>query len=68
MESATVIAFQAIVMFVLLFVGWLLYKKELLSDEATKQLSNIAISIINPIVIFNAYQKAFDPQMLRGLL
>ena len=68
MESATVIAFQAIVMFVLLFVGWLLYKKELLSDDATKQLSNIAISLINPIVIFNAYQKDFDPQMLRGLL
>ncbi len=68
MESASVIAFQAVVMFILLFVGWLLYKKKLLSDDATKQLSNIALTIINPIVIFNAYQTDFDPNKLKGLL
>lgn len=68
MNSASVIAFQAAIMFVLLFVGWLLYKRKFLSDEATKQLSDIAISIINPIVIFNSYQMEFNNEMLRGLL
>lgn len=68
MNSASVIAFQAVVMFVLLFVGWLLYKNKLLSDEATKQLSNIAISIIYPIVIFNSYQTELNAEMVRGLL
>lgn len=68
MKSATVIAFQAVVMFILLFCGYFLYKKKMLSADATKQLSNITISIINPIVIFNAYQTDFNPILLRGLL
>lgn len=68
MRSAFVIAFQAAVMFILLAAGYFLYKKKLLGDEATKQLSNIAISIINPIVIFNAYQTDFNPSLFRGLM
>lgn len=67
MSSALVIAFQAGVMFILLAAGYFLYKKKLLGDEATRQMSNIAISIINPIVIFNAYQTDFDASLLRGL-
>lgn len=55
-------------MFILLAVGYFLYRGKLLGDEATQQLSNIAISIINPIVIFNAYQREFVPEMLRGLI
>lgn len=68
MKSASVIAFQAAVMFILLFVGYFLYKKKLMGEETTRQLSNITISIINPIVIFNSYQTEFDSNMLRGLL
>lgn len=68
MKSAGVIAFQAVVMFILLAVGYFLYKKKLIGDEATQQMSNIAISIINPIVIFNAYQTDFDPSLFRGLM
>lgn len=68
MESAIIVAVQAVVMLILLGVGYGLYKGKLLGDEATKQLSNIAITIINPIVIFNAYQTDFAPDKLRGLL
>lgn len=55
-------------MLILLSVGYGLYKGKLLGDETTKQLSNIAITIINPIVIFNSYQTEFAPEKLRGLL
>lgn len=68
MQSALVIAYQTVIMFILLAVGYFLYRGKLLGDEATQQLSNIAISIINPIVIFNAYQREFAPEMLRGLI
>ena len=68
MESAIVIAYQAVIMFILLAVGYFLYKKKLVGDEATKQFSNIAVSLINPIVIFNAYQTEFEPRLLNGLL
>lgn len=68
MQSALVIAYQTIIMFILLAVGYFLYRGKLLGDDATQQLSNIAISIVNPIVIFNAYQREFVPEMMRGLI
>lgn len=68
MQSAMVIAYQALIMFILLAVGYVLYKRKLVGDEATRQFSNIAISLINPIVIFNAYQTEFEPRLLKGLL
>lgn len=68
MEYAVIVARQAAIMLMLLAVGFGLYKGKLLGDESTKQLSNIALTVINPIVIFNAYQTKFDPAKLRGLL
>ena len=67
MDSAKIIAFQAAVMFILLFFGYFLYKKKLLSDESTKQLSAITLTIVNPIVIFNSYMMDFNIELLKGL-
>lgn len=68
MNSALIIAFQAGVMLILLFFGYFLYKKKFLDENSSKQLSNIVITIISPIVIFNAYQTEFNPELLKGLL
>lgn len=68
METAVIVTVQAVVMLILLAAGYGLYRGGLLGDEATKQLSNIAITVINPIIIFNAYQTDFDPSKLRGLV
>ncbi|MBE6902119.1 MAG: AEC family transporter [Ruminococcaceae bacterium] len=67
MDSAKIIAFQAVVMFILLFFGYFLYKKKMLSDESTKQLSAITLTIVNPIVIFNSYLMDFNVELLKGL-
>lgn len=68
MNSALITAFQACVMLILLFFGYFLYKKDFLDENSSKRLSNITISIISPIVIFNAYQTDFNPELLKGLL
>lgn len=62
------IAFQAVVMFILLGVGFFVYKLKFLDDDSTRRLSDIVITIINPIVIFNAYQTDFQPELAKGLL
>lgn len=67
MESAQIIAFQAVVMFILLFFGYFLYKRKMLSDESTKQLSAITIMIVNPVVVFNSYMTEFNTELLTGL-
>ena len=68
MNSALITAFQAVVMLILLFFGYFLYKKDFLDENSSKRLSNLTISIISPIVIFNAYQTDFNPELLKGLL
>lgn len=68
MESALIVAMQSVIMLILLSVGYGFYKGKMLGGDAVKQLSNITISVINPIVIFNAYQTEFAPEKLRGLL
>lgn len=55
-------------MFILLGVGYLLYRLKFLDDDSTRRLSNIVITVINPIVIFNAYQTDFKPELAKGLL
>ncbi len=67
MDSAKIIAFQAVVMFILLFFGYFFYKRKMLSADGTKQLSAIALSVVNPIVIFNSYQMEFNTTLLLGL-
>ena len=67
MDSALIIAFQAVVMFILLFFGYFLYKAKMLSDESTKQLSAITLTIVNPVVIFNSYLMDFNTELLAGL-
>lgn len=63
-----VIAFQAVVMFILLGAGYFLYKLKFLDDDSTRRLSDIVITVICPIVIFNAYQTDFRPELAKGLL
>ena len=67
MDSALIIAFQAVVMFILLFFGYFLYKAKMLSDESTKQLSAITLTIVNPVVIFNSYLMDFNTELLADL-
>lgn len=55
-------------MFILLGVGYLLYKIGYMDNDSTRRMSNIAITVINPIVIFNAYQTDFQPELAKGLL
>ncbi len=67
MDSALIIAFQAVVMFILLFVGYFLYKAKMMSDETTKQLSAILLTVVNPVIIFNSYMMDFNTELLAGL-
>ncbi len=67
MDSALIIAYQAVVMFILLFFGYFLFKAKMLSEESTKQLSAITLTIVNPVVIFNSYMMDFNTELLAGL-
>ncbi len=68
MQNALIIANQAVIMFILLAVGYLIYKLKMLDDNSTRQLSNITLTVVTPAVIINAYQTEFKPELAKGLL
>lgn len=54
-------------LFMILLLGIVCYRKKILDDSVTVKLSNFLLVIVNPLVIFVSYQIDFDELLLRNL-
>ncbi|HCJ41665.1 MAG TPA: AEC family transporter [Ruminococcus sp.] len=59
---------QIVIMFIILLIGFGCSMKGLITKEGNKQLSAVALHIVNPLLIFMSYQSAYSSKLLRGLL
>ncbi len=59
---------QIIIMFLMILVGVLCYKINLIDKETNKKLADIVLMLVNPIVVFVSYQREFEVNLLKGLL
>ena len=64
---AQIVLHQAVSMFLLILVGAGCFKLHLLSKETVNQISGLVLKIINPVVIFMAYQREFQPELVKNL-
>lgn len=64
---AGIVLNQAIIMFILILVGAICFKSGLLSKESVNQISGLVLKIVNPIVILMAYQKEYEPELVKEL-
>ena len=55
-------------MFIILFVGALIYKVRIIDDVSTKHLSNVLLMLVSPLLIVQSYQINFNKELLYGLL
>ncbi len=56
--SITVVLQQMVMIFILIGIGLLLYKKEMLSEMTSKQISGIIVNVTNPaLLICSAFQE-----------
>jgi predicted permease len=55
-------------MFIIVLIGFICYKIKLIDSETNKQLSNLLLMLVNPLVIFISYQREFTKELLHGLL
>ncbi len=68
METASqAVLTQTIIMFIIVIIGALCYKFRLITDDGKKQLSSLVMYIVNPLLIFLAYQTDFRQDLLIGL-
>ncbi len=67
MENFLTVGQQVLVLFFLIFAGFVLGKKGMLHDSGAKTLSDIALFLATPCVIIKAFQRPFSADMLSGL-
>ncbi len=67
MENFLTVGQQVLVLFLLIFVGFVLGKKGMLQDSGAKTLSDIALFVATPCVIIRSFQRPFSADMLSGL-
>ena len=67
-EAGAVILRQIVIMFIILLIGLGCSMKGLITKDGNKQLSKVALYIVNPLLIFMSYQKEYSKHLLHGLL
>ncbi len=59
---------QNLVMLIYLLIGYLMYKKGLLTVQGSGELGKLLLYVITPVVILNSYSRDFTPQMFTEIL
>jgi predicted permease len=67
MEIISTIVQQVSIMYVLMVIGFVVYRKELINEEGAKQLSNLLVWVINPVIMLTRYQMEFSMIKLKEL-
>lgn len=67
MEVASIIFQQICTMFLIVAVGVILYKVNIITDKGSKQLSNLVLNLVCPVLIFMAYQTDYNSEILPNI-
>jgi predicted permease len=67
MEIISTIVGQVSIMYVLMAIGFIVYRKNLVNEEGAKQISNLLVWVINPLIMLTRYQMEFSLDKLKEL-
>ncbi len=59
---------QTIVMFILIITGIVCFKTGIITKNGNRELSKLVLSVVNPIVIFMAYQTDYNSELVKNLM
>ena len=68
MNLASIVAVQVCIMFILIMLGFIIKRAGLVTDEGSKQLTNILLYLVTPCVLVKAYQVEFEAELVYNLL
>ena len=55
-------------MFIMMMVGYGLYKKKMINDDTTAKLSNILLMVATPCTIISSFNQTYSNEKMQGLL
>jgi hypothetical protein len=68
MELALTAAEKIFVMLLIALAGFVAYKCKIITEKGNKTLTSVLLTVINPIMIINAYQVDVDARLMRNFL
>lgn len=68
MGSAAIVLYQIAVMFILILLGYFLYKWKLFTRRGCGQLSELVLTVVCPVLIFVSFQKEQEERLIKALL
>lgn len=68
LESFLIIINQVAVLFILIAIGFLLRKVNLLEEKGVKGITNVVLYAVTPCVIIRSFNREMNIELLRGLL
>ena len=68
MSTSSILIEQTLSIFIILLTGVICYRTKLIDDDSNKKLTNILLTLAQPILIFTSFQMDFDIDFVVGLL
>lgn len=68
MNITPIVTEQVLIMLVLILVGFVLYKKNIITKSGTKDMSGILLNLVTPCVMIKAYQIDFSAEVVKELM
>lgn len=68
MSLSSILIHQILVVFIIIFIGVICYKTNLIDNETNSKLSDILLYLVTPAVIFVSYQRDFSADLMEGLI
>lgn len=68
MSTSGILIEQTLSIFIILLTGVICYRTKLIDDDTNKKLTNLLLTLAQPILIFTSFQMDFDIDLVVGLL
>ncbi len=68
MEIVSLLFRQNVIMFLYLFIGYILYKKKVITAQGSGEIGKLLLYVIMPAAIIKSYIKDYSKEMLAGFL
>lgn len=67
LQNSLIVFHQILVMFLLMLVGYLIFRREILDNHTTARLSMLLNTIVMPCCVLSSFNRDFDPALARTL-
>lgn len=67
LQNSVIVFHKILVMFLLMLVGYLLFRRNILDNHTTSRISTLLNTLIMPCCVLSSFNRSFDPVLARTL-